>query len=192
MLNNPDINPSASMNQWIFAILMFHFTLVHIPGSHHTPNGLSRRQPQPGDKEEPEDDFEDWINNVNGFLHFINPHPSYNKLITTYIHSYSNTIVEEQLAKQKEDTKQYNTIFHYSLRRASNCIGLQTRRIQEVVRNPQETPKFIKRKIQNLYVLLCSICINHKPTMAQGHKDASPTQDGCTLQWAFIFNLISS
>ena len=93
---------------------MFYFTLIHVPRSHHTPDGLSRRQPQPGDKEEPEDDFEDWINNVNRFLHFINPHPSYNKLIThtapitSYIHNYFNTAVEEQLAKQKEE-EQNNT-----------------------------------------------------------------------------------
>ena len=84
---------------------MFHFTLIHVPRTHHTPNGLSRRQPQPGDKEEPEDDFEDWINNINRFLHFLNPHPSYIKSlthtlpITSYIHSYSNTAVEEQLEK---------------------------------------------------------------------------------------------
>ena len=93
---------------------MFHFTLVHVPGSHSIPNELSRRQPQPGDKEEPEDDFEDWIDNVNRFLHFINPYPFYNKSIThtppitSYIHSYSNTRVEEQLAKQKEE-EQNNT-----------------------------------------------------------------------------------
>ena len=41
-----------------------------------------------------------------------------------------------------------------------------------MVENPQETPKFIKHKIQNLYVLLCSIRINCKPTMAQRHKNA--------------------
>ena len=72
---NPDISPSASMNRWILAILMFHFTLVHVPGTHHTPDGLSRWKPQPGDEEEPEDNFEDCINNMNGFLHFLNPHP---------------------------------------------------------------------------------------------------------------------
>jgi hypothetical protein len=59
MLWNPDISPSASINRWIFAILMFHFTLVHVPGMHHTLDGLSRQKPQPGDKKEPEDDFED-------------------------------------------------------------------------------------------------------------------------------------
>ena len=92
---------------------MFYFTLVHVPRSHHTPDGLSRRQPQPGNKEEPEDDFEDWIDNINRFLHFIIPHPSYNKLIThtlpitSYICSYSNTTVEEQLAKQKEEEQHH-------------------------------------------------------------------------------------
>ena len=72
MLKNPDISPSASINRWILSILMFHFTLVHVPGTHHGPDGLSRRRPQPGDKEEPEDDFEDWIDQVNGFMHMIN------------------------------------------------------------------------------------------------------------------------
>ena len=61
MLKNPDIAPSASINQWIILILMFHFTLVHIPGSHHGPDGSSRKKPQPGDKEEPEDNFNNWI-----------------------------------------------------------------------------------------------------------------------------------
>ena len=40
MLANPDITPSASINRWILSILMFHFTLVHIPGMHHGPDGL--------------------------------------------------------------------------------------------------------------------------------------------------------
>jgi len=68
MLANPDIVPSASINRWILGILMFQFTLVHIPGSHHGPDGLSRRRPQPGDTDEPEDDFEDWIDRVNSFV----------------------------------------------------------------------------------------------------------------------------
>jgi len=74
MLKNPDVAPSASMNRWILSILMFHFKLVHVPGSHHGPDGLSRRRPQPGDEEdeEEEDGFEDWIDNVNGFMHMIN------------------------------------------------------------------------------------------------------------------------
>ena len=54
---------------------MFHFELVHVPGTHHGPDRLSRRRPQLGDVEEPEDNFENWINNVNGFIHMVNPLP---------------------------------------------------------------------------------------------------------------------
>lgn len=72
MLANPDIAPSASINRWIVSILMFHFELVHVPGSCHGPDGLSRRRPQLKDTEEKEDDdFEDWIDRVNGFMHMI-------------------------------------------------------------------------------------------------------------------------
>jgi hypothetical protein len=73
MLSNPDIAPSASINRWIVSILMFHFTLVHVPGTFHGPDGLSRRRQQPGDLPEPEDDFDDWIDQVHGFLHMILP-----------------------------------------------------------------------------------------------------------------------
>jgi hypothetical protein len=82
MLQNPDISPSANINRWILVILMFHFTLVHVAGTHHTPDGLSRWKPQPADKEELEDDFEDWIDNINGFIHFLNPHPSISNYTT--------------------------------------------------------------------------------------------------------------
>ena len=84
MLTNPDVAPSASINRWIVSILMFHFELVHVPGIRHGPDGLSRRRPQPGDEEDPEDDFEDWIDEVNGFMHVINTMPtSSDSLINT-------------------------------------------------------------------------------------------------------------
>ncbi|KAF7350636.1 Integrase catalytic domain-containing protein [Mycena sanguinolenta] len=75
MLAHPDLQPGASINRWILAILMFHFTLIHVPGVLHRPDGLSRRPPQPGDKLEPEDDFDDWVDQLHGFMHFINDSP---------------------------------------------------------------------------------------------------------------------
>ena len=72
MLANADLEPSASINRWILAILTFHFTLVHVPGTFHGPDGLSRRRPQPGDQEEPDDDFDDWVDRVHGLMHMIN------------------------------------------------------------------------------------------------------------------------
>ena len=45
MLNKLDLHPNAAMNQWIAAILMFNFKLVHVPGAKHKgPDGLSRRR----------------------------------------------------------------------------------------------------------------------------------------------------
>jgi hypothetical protein len=58
----------------IIAILTFHFDLVHVSGTHHGPDGLSRRPCQKGDDEEIDDkeDFEDWIDRLHGFMHQIN------------------------------------------------------------------------------------------------------------------------
>src|SRR6266540_1312398 len=61
MLANPNITPSVSLNQWIVSIIMFKFDLVHVPGAFHGSDGLSRRNPQPVDKPEPKDNFDDWI-----------------------------------------------------------------------------------------------------------------------------------
>jgi hypothetical protein len=107
MLANPDIAPSASINRWILGILMFHFTLVHVPGTHHGPDGLSRRRRQPDDEEEPEDDFEDWIDQVNGFIHFINPHPTrIHSLITSPpISIYITDTTQEESQEQEEAPK---------------------------------------------------------------------------------------
>jgi len=74
MLKNPDIDPSVSINRWIIAILTFYFDLVHVPAAFHSPNGLSRCRLQPNGKPEPEDkDFDDWIDCLHRFIHFINP-----------------------------------------------------------------------------------------------------------------------
>ena len=61
MLNNPDLQPNATINRWIAAILLFNFKLVHVLAEkHHGPNGLSCREPVEGEDED-EDDPEDWI-----------------------------------------------------------------------------------------------------------------------------------
>ena len=72
MLKNPDITPSAAVNRWIIGILSFHFVLVHVPGSKHGPDGLSRCPPQLGDPPPPEDGMEDFLHTHYGLMHFIN------------------------------------------------------------------------------------------------------------------------
>ena len=77
MLANPDIQPSASINRWILSILTFHFELVHVKGTFHGPDGLSRHPRQPDDPIMDNDDFDfnDWIDNLHGFIHIIQPLP---------------------------------------------------------------------------------------------------------------------
>ena len=78
MLRNPDLAPSAAENRWIMSILLFHFELVHVPGISHLPDGLSRRNPQPGDEARPGEveAFADWVDNLQGLLHMINAPPT--------------------------------------------------------------------------------------------------------------------
>ena len=76
MLANPDLALSTSMNCWIISILLFHFNLVHIPGTQHGPDGLLQCPWQPGDDitdsmNNPE--FDDWVDQVYGFMHILNP-----------------------------------------------------------------------------------------------------------------------
>jgi hypothetical protein len=74
MLSNPDIAPSASINRWIVSILTFHFTLVHVAGTHHGPDRLSRHPLQDEDSViDDKEDFGDWIDQLHGFMHQINP-----------------------------------------------------------------------------------------------------------------------
>ena len=77
MLANPDIRPSASINRWILSILTLHFELVHVKGTFHGPDGLSGHPRQPDDPIMDDDDFHfnDWIDNLHGFIHMIQPLP---------------------------------------------------------------------------------------------------------------------
>ena len=51
MLNHPEMGPNATINCWIEKVLMFHFTIKHMSGKSSGPDGLSRREVQPGDEE---------------------------------------------------------------------------------------------------------------------------------------------
>lgn len=68
MINNPDIQPNATINRWIAAILTFDFKLVHVAGSKHSgADGLSRR-PAAEEDEQEDDDVDEWIDRANAFM----------------------------------------------------------------------------------------------------------------------------
>jgi hypothetical protein len=87
MLRNPDIAPNATINHWIMSILMFQFTIVHVPTTLHGPDGLSHRNQQPNDDPiDPTDgNFNEWVDNMYGFMHFINPTTPTAKRVLTFI-----------------------------------------------------------------------------------------------------------
>jgi hypothetical protein len=61
MLNNPNIQPNATINRWTATILLFDFKLMHIPANKHQgPDGLSRCEPTDGE-EDKDDNPEAWI-----------------------------------------------------------------------------------------------------------------------------------
>jgi hypothetical protein len=63
MLSNPDMQPNATINRWIAAILLFDFKLMHIPADKHKgPNSLSRHEPAPDEEEDK--DPEDWVDSA--------------------------------------------------------------------------------------------------------------------------------
>ena len=71
MLSNPGVGPNAAIMRWIDYILMYQFTLRHVPGKTFSADGLSRRDPQPGDDEYPLD--KEWVDEPEGPLKFEYP-----------------------------------------------------------------------------------------------------------------------
>ncbi|KNZ71917.1 hypothetical protein J132_05191 [Termitomyces sp. J132] len=96
MLSNPGVGPNATIMRWIEDVLLYHFTLRHVPGKTFSVDGLSRRLKQPGDEEyppvnpelmdnpkamhfeypaktnnEPIEEFADQIDTRGGYLHTV-------------------------------------------------------------------------------------------------------------------------
>ena len=63
MLNEPDLQPNATINRWIQGVLLFDFDLVHVPADKHRgPDALSRRKLAEGEKMPEEDDS--WLDDI--------------------------------------------------------------------------------------------------------------------------------
>ena len=63
MLNEPDLQPNATINRWIQGILLFDFELIHVPADKHKgPDALSRREL--GEDEEMEEEDDSWLDEI--------------------------------------------------------------------------------------------------------------------------------
>ena len=64
MLNEPDLQPNASMNRWIQGILLFDFKLIHVKAKNHKgPDALSRRIPTSDELQE-DQETDDWLDDI--------------------------------------------------------------------------------------------------------------------------------
>ena len=71
MLLNPGMGPNAAIMRWIDYILIYYFTLRHIPGKTFAVDGLSHQDAQSGDNKYSPD--KDWIDEPEGSLNFEYP-----------------------------------------------------------------------------------------------------------------------
>ena len=97
MINNPDLNPNATLNRWIATIKLFDFDLKHVPATIHTgPDGMSRKPPTIEDIQEAEsDDIEEWIDEkLESFL--------YDDIQFTHCKTYSTTDFTIPITKKSE------------------------------------------------------------------------------------------
>ena len=73
MLNEPDLQPNATINQWIQGILLFNFALVHVPADRHKgPDALSWQPVAKGETVTPDDDS--WLDNIALLIYFPDLH----------------------------------------------------------------------------------------------------------------------
>jgi hypothetical protein len=81
MLNNPDIQPNAAVNRWIGGIMLFDFTLIHVPTEKHAAaDGMSRqrRVPEDSDEEDDEESTDDWLDKMMSFgVELVNSRPQF-------------------------------------------------------------------------------------------------------------------
>jgi transposase InsO family protein len=120
MLNEPDLQPNAAINRWIQGILLFDFTLIHVPAAKHVgPDALSRRPL--GDGEIVEDENDDWLDEIALFTTVVDEEVPPVSILSTV---------------SREDQGLFN-IFHFlNTLEAPNYS------------TPQEQKRFIKRATQ--------------------------------------------
>lgn len=103
MLNDPDLQPNATINRWIQGILLFDFKLVHVPGTKHlAADALSRRTIAEDDEDQRESDG--WLDDIALYIQYGEP---VNKESAPYLTYHSNDLPSTQPVK---DTRLDDTL----------------------------------------------------------------------------------
>ena len=125
MLNHPEMGPNATINRWIEKILMYHFEIRHVPGETFGPDGLSRRNEQPGDEKYPPDEDGGDINEppilrmeegveppleFEDFKNVIDTRGGYLQHLATSINCFEQEVVKVVKKRQLEEAIRFQEI----------------------------------------------------------------------------------
>ena len=132
MINEPDLQPNATINRWIQGILLFDFELVHVPAEQFKgPDGLSRRTPTQDEREEDEND-DSWLDDI--VLFYSQPMDQDHQIFTTH---YKNPSLSCLMTQPSDQQKKLSDIEHF----------LTTLELPEFQSN-QQKKRFINKALQ--------------------------------------------
>ncbi|KIJ08865.1 hypothetical protein PAXINDRAFT_18031 [Paxillus involutus ATCC 200175] len=143
MLNDPNLQPNAAVNRWVQGILLFDFTLVHVPATQFKgPDALSRKELEEG--EEPPGEYDDsWVDSIA--LYLGTPQRQYSnnalKKVSQPYHPYdlpsallSVAQQEEVLSLYEQELRLWCNVFEDIPNSARICIDFHEHlRFQEAV-----------------------------------------------------------
>jgi len=144
MINNPDIQPSATINRWIAGILLFDFKLRHVSAKDHAPaDGLSRR-PRAEDDPVNEDDGQDWIDKAYAFsMEYMN---------TGYYTHLQEKGENRQEASNTQESQPVLTLNNHALKipRSEKAVQkeLKIAKIKEFLQDPKRTDDLSDQEVQ--------------------------------------------
>jgi len=129
MLNEPDLQPNAAVNRWIQGILMFDFTLVHVPATQFRgPDALSRRE-LAEDEDIPEHD-DSWLDEIILLYYLPNPYTlkDFNFSFPTKL-PYNPTKLPSWKLRQSQQDKTLKEVQHFlSALETPTFLSLQSRK----------------------------------------------------------------
>jgi transposase InsO family protein len=193
MLNEPDLQPNATINRWIQGILLFDFTLVHVPAIRFKgPDALSRRPL--ADDEEIEPDEDSWLDDIALFTGISQEHyrpHSLSHYNPTY--SYEPTSLPSVLGSTTSQEKNLRDIFKFLstfeapyFERTAQRRKFVNRATQYFVRGDQMFKRIVGRPpLLVVFDANKRVAILHNAHEELGHKGVQATFE--TIRYRFYW-----
>lgn len=217
MINHPDLQPNATLNRWIASILLFHFTLVHVPAERHkAADALSRRERADADSDGEYDssDEEDWVTrnfHLSKRTHyFVEPHsktlregwatvntiqkPRISEELIFQIFDYLSNLKLPTFSRPSEQASFLNKAQYYYLEDGKMWKRTPTRPVQVILDKDQR--QFILKQAHDLLghrgVYSTAKTVSTRfwwPTFMEDIKEYIRTCHQCQIRSTFKFHI---